>query len=369
LKTKKKSFVFPNAVHTRFEHSLGVGFLANEMIKRFKSFQPELDISDREVELVTVAGLCHDLGHGPFSHAFEGWAHSLKNNEFKHEDMSNKLLKMLVEQNDLKYSDKEVKLIQDMIVGNVPSDYKRSGRSFLFEIVANKTNGVDVDKFDYLERDAHATSMPEARFTRLILASRVTDGHVTFRYKEGFSILELFQRRFAMFKTVYCHAVGVAIELMLCDLLTLANKPLRLEERMTDPAQFVYLNDSIQYEIEVSRSEDLKEARTLLARLRERDLYRAIGGVAMHGKDNLRRFKDNLEHHTTMVAELCDKEAKVSVSDVIIHLNRIDYGFSTDNPLDKVLCFKNWEDPRSTQLNIQDLTAIVPTKFQEVNVR
>ncbi len=104
------SFVFPGAQHSRFEHSIGVSHLAHQMITRIRSQQPELNVTDTEVkvcvhcvcvcpcvsvplcclflwacgrtrltpdsaQLITLAGLCHDLGHGPFSHAFEAWMH------------------------------------------------------------------------------------------------------------------------------------------------------------------------------------------------------------------------------------------------------------------------------------------------------
>lgn len=88
-------------------------------MQKFEYTQPELEVTKKEIQLVRLAGLCHDLGHGPFSHAFESWIHrvryaSLKfvssglfkyfsraDGSWKHEDMSEKMLDYLIDENGL----------------------------------------------------------------------------------------------------------------------------------------------------------------------------------------------------------------------------------------------------------------------------
>uniref|UniRef100_A0A3B3VH18 HD/PDEase domain-containing protein n=1 Tax=Poecilia latipinna TaxID=48699 RepID=A0A3B3VH18_9TELE len=64
-------YVYPGASHNRFEHSIGVAYLAGELLQTLKEKQQKLRIDERDVLCVQIAGLCHDLGHGPFSHMFD----------------------------------------------------------------------------------------------------------------------------------------------------------------------------------------------------------------------------------------------------------------------------------------------------------
>lgn len=89
--------VFPGASHNRFEHSMGVAHLAELMLSHLRDTQPELGITPRDIELVKVAGLCHDLGHGPFSHCFEEFMHMARpDSEYRHERMSLQMLEVII---------------------------------------------------------------------------------------------------------------------------------------------------------------------------------------------------------------------------------------------------------------------------------
>ncbi|XP_047953110.1 deoxynucleoside triphosphate triphosphohydrolase SAMHD1 homolog isoform X1 [Salvia hispanica] len=101
--------VYPGAVHSRFEHSLGVYWLASEAINRLKTHQGlELDIDNFDKQTVKIAGLLHDLGHGPFSHMFEREfiprvLHGLKWNDVcrSHEEMSLKMIDYIVDEHNI----------------------------------------------------------------------------------------------------------------------------------------------------------------------------------------------------------------------------------------------------------------------------
>jgi HD superfamily phosphohydrolase len=65
-------YVYPGAASHRFEHCIGVAFLARNFILKLRENQPELNITDEDIVCIELAGLCHDLGHGPFSHLYDG---------------------------------------------------------------------------------------------------------------------------------------------------------------------------------------------------------------------------------------------------------------------------------------------------------
>ena len=230
-------FVFPGASHNRFEHSLGVSHLSGSMIDHFMASQPGLAITAEEASYVRIAGLVHDLGHGPFSHVFDGqFIPTVRPGlSWHHEQMSAALLDVLLDDNEITCLD-GVYTPGDGD-GELPSALRGSGRvditgrdvvkymlhpdepdasalpeagpayrarlsregrgllwansrEFLFEIVANATTGIDTDKFDYLARDSHNLGLSSSfDHRRVLYSSRVMpNGHVAYHAKETMAI-------------------------------------------------------------------------------------------------------------------------------------------------------------------------------------
>ncbi|XP_046543685.1 deoxynucleoside triphosphate triphosphohydrolase SAMHD1-like [Haliotis rubra] len=123
-------FVYPGATHNRFEHSIGTYYLAGKFARILREKQPE-QFEEDDIKCIEIAGLCHDLGHGPFSHVFDKrFIPRVKpDSKWKHEDASVKMLDHLLEDNEdvKKAFDKfdtngsRLKLIKDIILGQKPT--------------------------------------------------------------------------------------------------------------------------------------------------------------------------------------------------------------------------------------------------------
>eukprot|EP01018_Ginkgo_biloba_P025983 Gb_36970 [translate_table: standard] len=170
-----------------------------------------------------------------------------------------------------------------MILASCDHSYRKAcgEKNFLFDIVANGRNGIDVDKFDYIERDCRACGLSSSfQFKRLMDNMKVIDDEICFRAKEYLSVHKLFVTRADLFRTVYTHPKVKALELMLTDALVLANGYLAISSQIDNPAdfwkvvwRFDELDDLVLKTIETAPDEELKEAQALILRMRRRDLY------------------------------------------------------------------------------------------------
>lgn len=138
--------IFPGAVHSRFNHCLGCCYVASQVAQK-------IGLADQERQLVMIACLLHDIGHGPFSHAFEG---IFQRKLIRHEDWTPYFLAdygtkdFFQAYNRLNprfhLTEEKFHEIADMIM------HKPVARNVLADIVSSQ---LDADRLDYLLRDSH----------------------------------------------------------------------------------------------------------------------------------------------------------------------------------------------------------------------
>jgi HD superfamily phosphohydrolase len=262
------SRVYPAATHTRFEHSIGVMHLAGRLAKH-------LGCNDQEILLCQCAGLLHDVGHGPFSHVFDSLSPTT------HEQRSCFIVRALHHQGILTLDAQEVDTVCNIIQGN--------GTGALYEIVANTRTGNDVDRWDYILRDAHAVGFQvNLDVRRLIYHSKVnTEGHVSFDYRVMDDLYEIYRLRRHLHKHVYAHPVVVAIEEMIRDVF----RGDTVDATAVDSVLYQSSNPLVNrlHRRQLYTCDDIRHVHTLPGALRDGDVYRKIsfGGnpydIPFHG--------------------------------------------------------------------------------------
>lgn len=192
--------VFQTAEHSRFTHSLGAYQMANLVITNVMGMN---EISEYEKLVFLCSALLHDIGHGPYSHAFENVM------EKSHEDMSVALiLSPLTDVN-------KILSINDNLANDIASVISHSGKFPLIESLVSSQ--LDVDRMDYLSRDAYFTGAAYGHidYFRILRSMLIKDNQVMVRASGVHSIESYLMSRYHMYFQVYYHPVARSYECIL----------------------------------------------------------------------------------------------------------------------------------------------------------
>ncbi len=197
-------YVYPGAMHNRFNHSLGAMHLTRQAIQIFRN--KGVEITSEEAEGVTIAILLHDLGHGPFSHSLE---HRLV--DINHEFISVLLIEQLNKEFDGRLS---------LALKIFKNEYHKK---FLYQLVSGQ---LDMDRMDYLTRDSFFTGVQEGRvgYDRILKTLNVEGDELVIEEKGIHSVEQFLIARRLMYWQVYLHKNVICAGEMLVQIMRRARQ-------------------------------------------------------------------------------------------------------------------------------------------------
>uniref|UniRef100_A0A6I8QGK3 HD domain-containing protein n=1 Tax=Xenopus tropicalis TaxID=8364 RepID=A0A6I8QGK3_XENTR len=395
-------YVYPGASHNRFEHSIGVGHLAGCLARELRDRQPELNITDTDILCVQIAGLCHDLG----KYQFLVW----------HEDLSIKMFDHLIESNHLKaeLSDQEITepdltFIKELIMGCPLSDklkldpWPYEGRPvekmFLYQIVANKENGIDVDKFDYLARDCYHLGIQNSfDYKRFLKFARVCDvgnrKHICVRDKEVWNLYNMFYTRYGLYRRTCHHRVVNVIEIMIGEAFGKADKYFKIKgskvkvdsevkvELLTisgavnDMVAYTKLTDAIFLQILYSSDPNLSAAKEILEKIVHRKFYSYLGEATSNPTSKqtpvyilLKSLNDSLSGELATAVKRGDPNLRCTEEDFVVDVFVLDYGMKEKNPIDKVYFYSKNNPREAFNIRREEVSYLLLVNFSEQIIR
>ena len=211
--------VYPGALHSRFEHSLGSMFLAGMAGQTLfdKGYFTDIDL----IQQLRLAALLHDIGHGPYSHLFEEILKDSKNSS--HEILGERIILETKISDIIKQNGYSPATISSLSFG-------KHHLRFLNEVISG---GLSVDLMDYLPRDSYfsGTEYGKVDYFRIINSLEVASSKVLGINKSAlYSYESMLISRYQMFKSVYFHKTVRSGEVMILHSMKHLNQSLHLTD-------------------------------------------------------------------------------------------------------------------------------------------
>ncbi len=271
-------YVYPGATHSRFSHMLGAYHLSGKFLKRFLELGERIE--KEEVLSIKLAALLHDIGHTSLSHSLE-----FTLLPFRHEEIGIAII-------ETKFSD----ILGKELFGEILKIFKRNCEPFKYQLIEGQ---MDVDRLDYLRRDAYYCGVDYGLIDieRLIQSSKLfgtpRGREFVLSTKGIFAAEGYIIARYLMYWSVYYHKTNLGFQAMLFSLFRRVRdiiseggdlfmpKPLRNIINSKDPYEAVedilYIDDAlILYTISEWQKEKDKVISDLSRRIINRERFKAV---------------------------------------------------------------------------------------------
>ena len=288
---------YPAAQHTRFEHSLGVMHIASQA---GQALNEKRILKSYDIEVLRLAGLLHDIGHGPFSHLFE---EIIQQKKFSHEDFGKEIILKSEIGDRLSKNGYDKKLITKVAFGD-------SKLQYMNEIISG---ALSADMMDYLLRDGYFTGAEHAQIDhkRITQSLDVHQKKLALERSALYSFESMMHSRYQMFKAVYFHKTVRAAEVMLLEALRLSDDEFGFTSFNIN--EYVKLTDEYVLSTLISsKSSKLKCARQFAEDYQNRKLLKCVYERILNSRTTLGKSR------TTELRTAISKKSKVEESEIFV---------------------------------------------------
>ena len=349
-------YVYPGANHTRFEHSVGVMYLASRVTENANFSQL---LTEEEAEMVKIAALLHDVGHGPFSHVFEQLL--IKELDKTHEDITTWMIERSELKDKLTNTGYKPKDVGKLAVGKL----RKPKRAFLDQIISS---AVDVDKQDFIVRDTHHTGAEYGYIDifRLIHALDVLGENLAVDLGALSALESLIIARIESFKSIYFHRVGRAAQIMLAIAMEKADEELGLTKFKT-PEDYLAMDDYTVW----TALKNCEQSSQIIENLERRKMLKCAYERTFYEKDTTISNIFGLEAYRKQMQGEIAKEAKVDAESVIIDVPTVPsvpYHHSVLMESMEIPVFRKTQEGEKTQQRLSEISKIFETLKGFINI-
>lgn len=307
------NMVFPGAEHTRFAHCIGTFHVMRMIIEHFEPLFHKcgLEITEQEKDAALVAALLHDIGHGPYSHAFEGVLRSLGYEDINHEQLGVMIIKseyteiheVLTREFGEDFPDVVANIIlKKQEVKQKPFNKSTKKLDLQFVLSSLLSSQLDADRMDYMLRDSWYTG---AKYGTIDLSRTINSMSLAINPENDQFCVCVEERylvdiencllgRYQMHKEVYYHSIKCEMEEVIGCILRQAKKlyeekrlknaeqlpeaiRMMFAEEKFDILKYISLDDNIMYYLfENWMNDEDPELKALCSTLINRNKYKKI---------------------------------------------------------------------------------------------
>jgi len=291
--------IYPGAQHTRFEHSLGVMHIAS---MAGQALAEKGVVSFDDIQNLRLAGLLHDIGHGPFSHLFEEIFEEKR--KISHEDLGRDIILKTEIGDIISKNGFDKKLITKLAFGD-------SKLQFMNEIISG---ALSADIMDYLLRDGYFTGAEHAKIDhhRLTHSLDVYKNKLALDKSSLVNFETMMISRFQMFKAVYFHKTVRAGEVMLLEAMDLAEDELGLSSMNLD--EYLKLSDDVILAKLLNLPEHnskLKASKKIATDYLNRNLFKSVFESTLTGKAITKKRMQELRGEIS-------KKSKIDINEIFV---------------------------------------------------